>query len=176
MHLPNLYRISACAGGTMHRSIQTRSAVLVWQPEPGRIARYRNLRVIFSSGAGVDHITSDPDLPRHLPIVRMASVETIQTVCEYVCLGVLAIQRDLRRLIAAQAACLWEEFEPPCFSGMAVLETFLAQTDILVGLLPDTAETRGLLNALRVAMLPAVPAWLTLIVLSDLIAAWIRGT
>ena len=150
--------------------------VLVWQPEPGRIARYRNLRVIFSSGAGVDHITSDPDLPRHLPIVRMASDETIQTVCEYVCLGVLAIQRDLRRLIAAQAACLWEEFEPPCFSGMAALETFLAQTDILVGLLPDTAETRGLLNALRVAMLPAVPAWLTLIVLSDLIAAWIRGT
>src|SRR5579871_1615676 len=87
--------------------------VLVWQPEQGRIAGYRNLRVIFSSGAGVDHITCDPDLPQHLPIVRMASDETIQTVCEYVCLGVLAIQRDLRRMIAGQAACLWEEFEPP---------------------------------------------------------------
>jgi len=199
--------------------------VLVWQPEPGRIARYRNLRVIFSSGAGVDHITSDPDLPRHLPIVRMASDETIQTVCEYVCLGVLAIQRDLRRMIAAQAACLWEEFEPPrtafdtrvgimglgnigasaarmlrglgyqvagwarpaksldgirCFSGMAALEAFLARTDILVGLLPDTPETRGLLNARRVAMLPRGAGVVnagrgTLIVLSDLITALDSG-
>ena len=199
--------------------------VLVWQPEPGRIAGYRNLRVIFSSGAGVDHITSDPDLPRHLPIVRMASDETIQTVCEYVCLGVLSIQRDLRRMIAAQAACLWEEFEPPrtafdtrvgimglgnigasaarmlralgyqisgwarsaksldgvrCFSGMDELEAFLTQTDILVGLLPDTAETRGLLDARRIAMLPRGAGVLnagrgTLIVLPDLIAALDTG-
>jgi glyoxylate/hydroxypyruvate reductase A len=199
--------------------------VLVWQPEPGRIAGYRNLRVIFSSGAGVDHITSDPDLPRHLPIVRMASDETIQTVCEYVCLGVLSIQRDLRRMIAAQAACLWEEFEPPhtafdtrggimglgnigasaarmlralgyqvagwarsaksldgvrCFSGIMELQAFLAMTDILVGLLPDTAETRGLLDARRIAMLPRGAGVLnagrgTLIVLPDLIAALDAG-
>jgi glyoxylate/hydroxypyruvate reductase A len=199
--------------------------VLVWQPEPGRIARYRSLRVIFSSGAGVDHITCDPDLPRYLPIVRMASDETIQTVCEYVCLGVLAIQRDLRRMIAAQAACLWEEFEPPrtafqtrvgimglgnigassarmlhalgyqvagwarspksldgvrCFSGVTELDAFLTQTDILVGLLPDTVETRGLLDARRIAMLPRGAGVLnagrgTLIVMPDLIAALDAG-
>jgi glyoxylate/hydroxypyruvate reductase A len=199
--------------------------VLVWQPESGRIARYRNLRVIFSSGAGVDHITCDPHLPRHLPIVRMASDETIQTVCEYVCLGVLAIQRDLRRMIAAQAACLWEEFEPPrtacdtrvgimglgnigastarmlrglgyqvagwarseksldgvrCFSGTTELEAFLSWTDILVGLLPDTAETRGLVDARRIAMLPRGAGVLnagrgTLVVMPDLIAALDSG-
>lgn len=195
--------------------------VLVWQLEPGRIATYGNLRVIFSSGAGVDHITSDPDLPQHLPIIRMASDETIQTVCEYICLGVLAIQRDLRRMITAQAACLWEEFEPPrtafdtrvgtmglgnigataarmllglgyqvagwarsekslagvrCFSGMSEFELFLAQTDLLVGLLPDTAETRGLIDARHIAMLPRGAGVLnagrgTLIAMPDLIAA-----
>ena len=29
---------------------------LVWEPEPGRLARYKNLRLIFSTAAGVDHI------------------------------------------------------------------------------------------------------------------------
>jgi len=46
---------------------------LVWEPEPGRIAGYPNLRVIFSSAAGVDHIVRDPTVPPHLPIVRMVS-------------------------------------------------------------------------------------------------------
>ena len=50
--------------------------VLVWEPEQGRIAGYRNLRVIFSSAAGVDHIVCDPTVPPQLPIVRMISEET----------------------------------------------------------------------------------------------------
>ena len=33
--------------------------VLVWDPEPGRLAGLPNLRVIFGSGAGVDFITSE---------------------------------------------------------------------------------------------------------------------
>jgi glyoxylate/hydroxypyruvate reductase len=34
----------------------------------------------------------------------------------------------------------------PCFAGADGLDTFLARTDILVVLLPMTAETRGILN------------------------------
>jgi glyoxylate/hydroxypyruvate reductase len=34
----------------------------------------------------------------------------------------------------------------PCFSGSDGLDTFLARTDVLVVLLPMTAETRGILN------------------------------
>ncbi|HMK82019.1 MAG TPA: glyoxylate/hydroxypyruvate reductase A [Xanthobacteraceae bacterium] len=86
---------------------------LVWEPEPGRLARYRALRVIFSSAAGVDHITRDPDLPRGVPIVRMKSTETAQTVGEYVCLAALSILRDTKRLAAAQAARRWDTFEAP---------------------------------------------------------------
>ena len=177
--------------------------------------------MIFSSGAGVDHITSDPDLPQHLPIIRMASDETIQTVCEYICLGVLAIQRDLRRMITAQAACLWEEFEPPRtafdtrvgtmglgnigataarmllglgyqVAGLGTLGKVARWRKVLfgherirvvlgtdrppAGLLPDTAETRGLIDARHIAMLPRGAGVLnagrgTLIAMPDLIAA-----
>jgi glyoxylate/hydroxypyruvate reductase A len=87
--------------------------VLVWEPEAGRIARYRNLRVIFSSAAGVDHIVCDPTVPAHLPIVRMVSEETSQTLGEYCCLAALSILRDYPRMLAAQAARRWDTYEPP---------------------------------------------------------------
>jgi glyoxylate/hydroxypyruvate reductase len=87
--------------------------VLVWEPEPGRIAGYRNLRVIFSSAAGVDHIVRDATVPAHLPIVRMVSEETSQTLGEYCCLAALSILRDYPRMIAAQNERRWDTFEPP---------------------------------------------------------------
>jgi glyoxylate/hydroxypyruvate reductase len=87
--------------------------VLVWEPEPGRIAGYRNLRAIFSSAAGVDHILRDPTVPAHLPIVRMVSEETSQTLGEYCCLAALSILRDYPRMTAAQTQRRWDTFEPP---------------------------------------------------------------
>lgn len=87
--------------------------VLVWEPEHGRLARMPNLKLICSSAAGVDHILSDPDWPRHLSIVRMAAPETAQRMSEFVCLGALSLLRDMKRIITQQAACNWDEFETP---------------------------------------------------------------
>ena len=173
--------------------------VLVWEPEPGRIATLPNLRAVFSTAAGVDHIVRDPDLPKHLPVVRMGADEISQTVSEYVCFGALACLRDLPRMMAHQAERRWETFHVKrtarqvrvgimglgriglasaamlspigftvhgwsrtareagpvrCRAGMEQLEAFLAESDILVGLLPDTLETRGLMDARRLALLP----------------------
>ena len=199
--------------------------VLVWEPEPGRIARYRNLRAIFSSAAGVDHIVHDPTVPPHLPIVRMVSEETSQTVGEYVCLAALSILRDQPRMIAAQAARRWDNFEPPhtawdkrvgimgfgtigqvvarmlgglgfqlagwarshktahgvsMFASEDELPPFLSGCDILVNLLPDTPDTRGVLDARRLAWLPRGAGVInagrgTALVLPDLIAALDSG-
>jgi hypothetical protein len=76
---------------------------LVWEPEPGRIAGYPNLRVIFSSAAGVDHIVRDPTVPPHLPIVRMVSDVASRTSS----VGPRANYRDgaSGRLRVAQGAC-----------------------------------------------------------------------
>lgn len=199
--------------------------VVVWDPQPGRLARMRNLKVIFSSAAGVDNIVRDPELPRHLPIVRMATPENAQTMGEYVCLAALSILRDHQRMMELQATRGWVEFEPPrtaldtrvgilgfghlgqaaarmlrglgfhvhgwsrgrkvvegvkSYAGEAELESFLQHTDILVGLLPDTPDTRGLIDARRIAMLPKGAGIInagrgTLIVIPDLIAALDSG-
>lgn len=199
--------------------------VLVWEPQPGRIAQLRNLKMIFSSAAGVDHITCDPDLPRHVPIVRMATSENAQTMGEYVCLAALSILRDHQRMMALQAAREWVEFEPPrtalntrvgimglghlgraaarmlhglgfqvsawtrsrksepevrSFAGPDELDLLLDETDILVGLLPDTPQTRGLIDARRIARLPRGAGIINagrgnLIVTRDLIAALDSG-
>jgi glyoxylate/hydroxypyruvate reductase len=195
--------------------------VLIWEPEPGRLARYPHLRVIFSSAAGVDHITRDPNLPRGVPIVRMATEETAQTMGEYVCLAALSILRDGNRLAAAQAARRWDSFEQPhtaldkrvgvlglgnigqvaarmlrglgftvsgwartprelhgveVHSGESGLDSLLAKSDILVGLLPETPQTRGLIDRHRIDQLPRGAGIVnagrgSLIVMPDLIAA-----
>ena len=41
-----------------------------------------------------------------------------------------------------------------CTHGLAALPSVLASSDVLINLLPSTAETRGLLNAERLALLP----------------------
>ena len=44
---------------------------LVWKPPPGELAQYANLKAILNLGAGVDSLLTDPDLPTHIPTVRL---------------------------------------------------------------------------------------------------------
>lgn len=86
--------------------------VLVWDPEAGRLAQYPNLRVIFGTGAGVDFITADPDLPKHLPLARMATPGAAQRMGEFVTWAALSLLKDARRIAANQAQSRWDYFEP----------------------------------------------------------------
>ena len=89
------------------------SYALVWDPEPGRLAALPGLRAIFGSGAGVDLITADPLLPRHLPLVRCVPPEATQRMGEFVCWAVLSLAKDARRMALAQARPAWDYFEAP---------------------------------------------------------------
>lgn len=172
---------------------------LVWAPEAGRLAGLPDLKLIVSSGAGVDHILADPQLPGHLPIVRMLLDVTAVEMGEYVLMSALMLVRDMKRMVANQAKGHWEEFFPPlrstttrvgimglgslgaaaadllaragfmvsgwsrrraelpgvrCHAGEQEFDAFLAETDILVCLLPATEATRGILDARTFGRLP----------------------
>lgn len=84
---------------------------LVWEPPPGFLARLVNLKLIVSSGAGVDHLTQDPDLPRHVPIVKMGAPEAAARMAEYVLAAVLFHHRRFHHFVDAQRRRQWARVE-----------------------------------------------------------------
>jgi glyoxylate/hydroxypyruvate reductase A len=171
---------------------------LVWKPPKGELVKYPNLKVIFSIGAGIDHLASDPELPRHIPLVRMVDPSLTAGMTEYVVMSVLHHHRFMLDYTAQQQAGRWHLLDqiPPwrrrvgvmglgvlggdalaklevfgfdlagwsrrpkeipgvaTFQGPEGFTEFLAGSQILVCLLPLTAETEGILNARTFQALP----------------------
>jgi len=84
---------------------------LLWQPPPGLVARLPNLKVIFSVGAGIDHLAGDPELPRHLPLVRMVEPGLAAGMSEFVVMSVLMHHRFFLDYLAQQREARWEEIQ-----------------------------------------------------------------
>lgn len=80
--------------------------LVAWEPPPGFVAQFPNLKVLFSSGAGVDHLDLR-SVPQDLPVVRMIEPGIIEGMVEYVTLSVLALHRDLLDYLGQQAAGKW---------------------------------------------------------------------
>ncbi|MGQ0836009.1 MAG: 2-hydroxyacid dehydrogenase [Gammaproteobacteria bacterium] len=171
--------------------------LVAWEP-PSDLARsLPNLKVLFSSGAGVDQFDISI-VPRHVALVRMVEPAIIEGMVEYATMSVLALHRHLLQYIDQQRHHQWKEirlvaarerrvgvmglgvlgtavldrlgsfgFERlgwsrspkslpgvASFAGRESLHAFVARCDILVGLLPLTAETRGILDRKLLEALP----------------------
>lgn len=85
---------------------------LVWQPPPGELARYPNLRAILSLGAGIDGLLAQPGLP-DVPIARMVDPSLTRTMTEYVVLATLRHHRQFDRFEREQRATRWSFALPP---------------------------------------------------------------
>lgn len=161
-----------------------------WLPPANVLKSLPNLKAIFSFGAGVDAILTDPTLPDGVPIVRVNDPDLTGRMTEYIVLHVLMHHRQQRRIDANQQHKKWDSFAThaasamtvgimglgvmgqdsaavlhrlgfkvvgwsrtkktiagvECFAGAEGFDAFLARTDILVSLLPATAETDGIIN------------------------------
>lgn len=172
--------------------------VAAWAPPAGLIASLPRLEVLFSVGAGVDHLDL-ATVPANVPVARMIEPGLVRGMVEYAVFATLALHRGIltygaqqragawgdapastataaRRVgvlglgaiggaVAARLASFdfavagWSRSPRPIdgvetFAGEAALADFLARTDILLNVLPLTAETRGIIGATTLGRLP----------------------
>jgi glyoxylate/hydroxypyruvate reductase A len=77
-----------------------------WEPPADLQSRFRNLQLLFSTGAGVDQFDLAV-LPPQLPVVRMVEPGIVQGMVEYVTHAVLDLHRDMPAYRRAQQQRQW---------------------------------------------------------------------
>ncbi len=89
---------------------------VVWKPPAGGLKCFPNLRAIVSIGAGIDHVLADPELPKHVPIIRTTGEDLKIRMREYVVLHVLRLHRRLPEIESAQERREWLQLvNPPAY-------------------------------------------------------------
>jgi glyoxylate/hydroxypyruvate reductase len=94
--------------------------VAAWLPPANVVSSFPNLKVIFSLGAGVDAILTDPTLPQSIPIVRVNDPDLTTRMSEYIVLHCLMHHRQQRRLDEQQRSRNWHAFEQHAACAMTV--------------------------------------------------------
>jgi glyoxylate/hydroxypyruvate reductase A len=81
---------------------------MVWEPPPDLAAILPRLKVLFSIGAGIDHLDMS-GVPPEVPLVRMVEPGITATMVDYVSMAVLALHRNLIDYIDQQRRKAWRE-------------------------------------------------------------------
>jgi glyoxylate/hydroxypyruvate reductase len=114
-HAPDLdFRVWPEAG-----NLEEIEYLIAWQAPPEFIAALPRLEVLFSSGAGIDHVDFST-VPKRVPLVRMVEPGIINGMVEYVSLAVLALHRDFFEYVAQKAARSWNPLEVPPASSRTI--------------------------------------------------------
>lgn len=81
---------------------------IVWKQPAGSLKNLKNLKVIFSLGAGVDHVFRDPHVP-DVPVVRVVSDDLTNRMSEFVVWQVLDHHRMGPKYRQQQREKIWFE-------------------------------------------------------------------
>ncbi len=85
---------------------------IAWNPPPGLLAKFDNLKLISSLGAGVDHIISDRQLP-DVPVVRIVDENLSKDMSHYILMSILNYQRGTYRHFLNQKIRHWDNSKIP---------------------------------------------------------------
>lgn len=114
-HAPDLdFRVWPDAG-----NLEDIEYLIAWQVPPDFVESLPRLKVLFSSGAGIDHVDMSV-IPPHVPLVRMVEPGIIDGMVEYVSLSVLALHRDFFDYVEMQCAHAWNALEVPPASARTI--------------------------------------------------------
>ncbi len=79
---------------------------------PGEALQYPNLKVIQKTGAGVNNILADDDLPASIRVTRLEATTSGREMAEYALAYVLQEQRHMRHYHRQQARSEWTSYPP----------------------------------------------------------------
>lgn len=94
------------------RDLSGAGYALVWRPSADLFARAANLEVVFSGGAGVDHVMTLPGLP-DVPVVRFVDPTLTNRMSEWIVMQCLLHLRQFRTYEAQNRKRLWHELTQP---------------------------------------------------------------
>lgn len=86
--------------------------VVAWNAPEGFFAHFTQLEAIFALGAGVDRLLARPDIPVHVPVIRLTDAGMAQQMAEYALYGVLRYQRNFDIYQQQQARHDWMPLPP----------------------------------------------------------------
>jgi glyoxylate/hydroxypyruvate reductase len=85
---------------------------VVWQQPPGLLGRLKGLKAVSSLGAGVEHLLTDPDLPDHVAIGRLAGPRLAANMAAYLVGQVIKDWKRLDQFSRWQAHQQWRPWAP----------------------------------------------------------------
>jgi glyoxylate/hydroxypyruvate reductase len=80
---------------------------IVWSPPRELFDTQHQLRAVFAIGAGVDALMLLPNLPRHIPIVRLNDAGMAVQMAEYVCHALIRHTRELDHYETQSQKRIW---------------------------------------------------------------------
>ena len=114
---------------------------MVWKMPHGELAKFPNLKLIISMAAGVDHVLSDPDRPKGVPIVRLTDPHMARSMGHWFLMNILRLHRETAHFDNLRAEKIWPPeiaFDTDAISvgilGLGYLGTHVAQMLKAVGL------------------------------------------
>ena len=87
--------------------------VALWNQPHGLLNKFKNLKLIHSMGAGVDHILSDPSLPENIPICRISDEKLSFSMSSYIIMAVLFYHKRLIKYQSDKKNKIWDHDSIP---------------------------------------------------------------
>lgn len=84
---------------------------MVWKQPRGSLKAFTNLKLIFSMGAGADHILTDDTIPKDIPICRVVDPQMAFSMSNYIIMALLNYHRSWHDFQKAQQNKHWAQFE-----------------------------------------------------------------
>lgn len=87
--------------------------ICLWKHPQNVLGKFKNLKLIHSMGAGVDHIVNDPSCPKGIPICRISDDKLSFSMTNYIITAVLFYHRRILKYQNDKKNKLWDHITHP---------------------------------------------------------------